>query len=154
MCCWPRHLPSLPALLVLLPPMAGASYWVSRRITRRLDRLAQAAGRLSQGDWSARVAPEGEDELARLQESFNRMAAELEKTNQALVEQRDRVAGLLRAQRELTASVSHELRTPVATSLIYLENDLERLDSLPAGSPAPGPERGPARDPPPRSYHR
>jgi signal transduction histidine kinase len=77
------------------------------------------------------VAPEGEDELARLQASFNLMAEELEKANQALVAQRDRVAGLLRAQRELTASVSHELRTPVTTALAYLENDLDHLDTLP-----------------------
>ncbi len=59
------------------------------------------------------------------------MAAELEKANQALVEQRDRVSGLLKVQRELTASVSHELRTPVATALVYLENDLDRLETLP-----------------------
>jgi signal transduction histidine kinase len=121
----------LPALLVLLPPMAGASYWVSRRMTRRLDRLAAAATRLSQGDWSSRVEPAGKDEIARLQASFNRMAGELEKANRAMAEQRDRVSAALKAQRELTTSVSHELRTPVATALAYLENDLDRLETLP-----------------------
>jgi signal transduction histidine kinase len=121
----------LPALLVLLPPMAVASYWVSRRITRRLARLETAAARLSQGDWSSRVEPVGKDEIARLQASFNRMAEELEKANRAMAEQRDRVSAALKAQRELTTSVSHELRTPVATALAYLENDLDRLETLP-----------------------
>lgn len=121
-----------PTLIVVLPPVAAVSYWVSRRLARRLERLEAAAARLSQGDWSARVAPEGQDEIGRLQASFNRMASELEKTNHDLVAQRDRVAGLLRVQRELTASVSHELRTPVATALAYLENDLDRLEALPA----------------------
>ena len=121
----------VPVLVVLLPPTALASYVVSRRLTRRLGRLESAAARLSQGEWHARVAPEGRDEIGRLQDSFNRMAAELEKANQALVEQRDRVSGLLKVQRELTASVSHELRTPVATALVYLENDLDRLETLP-----------------------
>lgn len=121
-----------PTLIVVLPPVAAVSYWVSRRLARRLERLEAAAARLSQGDWSARVAPEGQDEIGRLQASFNHMAAELEKANHDLVAQRDRVAGLLRVQRELTASVSHELRTPVATALAYLENDLDRLEALPA----------------------
>ncbi len=120
----------LPVLVVLLPPTALASYWVSRRITRRLYRLEAAAARLSRGDWDARVASEGHDEIGRLGDSFNQMAEELKKANQAVVEQRDRVSGLLKVQRELTASVSHELRTPVATALAYLENDLSRLGSL------------------------
>jgi signal transduction histidine kinase len=119
----------LPVLLVLLPPMAGASYWVSRRIARRLERLEAAAARLSRGDWSSRVQPEGADEIARLQTSFNYMAEELEKTNRTILEQRDQLSRALRAQRELTSSVSHELRTPVATALAYLEHDLDRLGS-------------------------
>jgi signal transduction histidine kinase len=115
----------------LPPPLALAAYFLARRITRRFDRLEQAAARLSQGDLSARVLPDGEDEIARLQDSFNHMAAELEKASRDLRTQRDRVAALLAAQRELTAAVSHELRTPVATALATLDNDLGRLENLP-----------------------
>jgi signal transduction histidine kinase len=45
-----------------------------------------------------------------------------------LQEERDRVATLLQARRELIASVSHELRTPVATLRTYLETTLMHWD--------------------------
>ena len=52
------------------------------------------------------------------------MASNLEHSMQELQEERDRVATLLQARRELIASVSHELRTPVATLRSYLESTL------------------------------
>jgi signal transduction histidine kinase len=54
------------------------------------------------------------------------MAADLERSLHELEAERDRVAGLLAARRQLVASVSHELRTPVATLRGYLEAALGR----------------------------
>src|SRR5712692_2496040 len=48
----------------------------------------------------------GEDEVAQLQADFNAMATNLERTMHELQEERDRVAGLLQARRELIANVS------------------------------------------------
>ncbi len=56
------------------------------------------------------------------------MAADLEQAIADLEQERDRVAGLLRVQHELTAAVSHELRTPVATIQGYLQPALERTE--------------------------
>lgn len=122
----------IPVLVVLLPVMAITSYIASRKLARRLEGLAQAAQRLSAGDLAARSSVEGEDEIAQLQYDFNRMAQELEKTSTSLVAERDRVTGLLKNQRELTASASHELRTPLAILSGYLEHSQERPD-LPEG---------------------
>jgi signal transduction histidine kinase len=120
------------ALAVILPPSAIFSYFVSRRTTRRLQRLATTARAMRKGDRGARVVVEGEDEVARLQSDFNAMADELERTMQDLEAQRDMVAGLLQSRRELVVGVSHELRTPVATARAMLESSLKLKDLRPA----------------------
>jgi signal transduction histidine kinase len=70
----------------------------------------------------------GEDEIAHLQADFNAMADDLEQTLHELHTERDRVAQLMQAQRQLIASVSHELRTPVATIRSYLDAALQPFD--------------------------
>lgn len=117
-------------LVGALPIALLLAYLLVRRIVRRVEQLAAATDALRQGDYTARVAVTGEDEIARLQTNFNAMAADLDATLHALQIERDRVAGLLNAQRELVASVSHELRTPIATQRAYL--NAIRRQALPA----------------------
>ncbi len=124
------------ALALVLPPSALFSFWVARRTTRRLERLAAATSALRAGHYATRVKVEGEDEVARLQADFNAMAEKLEQTLGDLQQQHDTVARLLQLRRELVASVSHELRTPVATLRAALEST---LDNWPAGQPAAPP---------------
>jgi signal transduction histidine kinase len=116
------------AVVVVLPPSALISYLVSRPLTRRLLALAQATRALRSGDLKARVAVKGQDEMAQLQDDFNNMAADLEQKTTDLQLERDKVAALLKSQRELTAAVSHELRTPIATLGSYLDSDLDHWD--------------------------
>ena len=72
------------------------AYLLSRRLVARLEQLGRAAEALRAGNLAARVTVSGNDEVAQLQESFNRMATELEA-------ERDRVVGLLAARRQLVA---------------------------------------------------
>jgi signal transduction histidine kinase len=113
------------AVLALLPPSALVSYFLARRTTQRLERLAETTGAMRAGDYSARVEVMGEDEVAQLQADFNAMAKELEQTVQALATERDTVSRLLASRRELLANVSHELRTPVTTVRATLESLLD-----------------------------
>lgn len=53
------------------------AYPTSRVVTKPVLDLAQAAGRLAQGDFEARAAVHGRDELADLANSFNNMAPQL-----------------------------------------------------------------------------
>ena len=119
------------ALLLVLPPSALLSYFIARGTTRRLEDLARAAAALRAGDYAARTAVEGEDEVAQLQADFNAMASELERTLRELQAERDRVAALLTARRALVAGVSHELRTPVATVRAGLESSLDHWGETP-----------------------
>lgn len=78
--------------------------WASRPVTD----LAAVAGRLREGDLTARVAPGGPAEVDALGRSVNRLA--------------DRVVDLLRLEREQVADLSHRLRTPVTA--LRLDVDL------------------------------
>ncbi|HLZ20887.1 MAG TPA: ATP-binding protein [Ktedonobacterales bacterium] len=118
-------------LLVVLPPSALFSYLFAHRTTRRLETLADATSALRAGDYGVRVPVEGENEVAQLQANFNAMAADLEQAVRELKAERDNVATLLNARRELIASVSHELRTPVATLRGYLESTRTHWDEAP-----------------------
>ncbi len=93
------------------------AYPVSRRLTRRLERLQSSVEALGEGNLSARVPIEGCDEVGQLASSFNRAAAQIE----ALVD----------AEKRLLANASHELRSPlarlrVAVGLLEGEESLKR----------------------------
>jgi signal transduction histidine kinase len=109
-------------ILIVLPPSALFSALFTRQMTRRLQALTAGTSALRSGDYTVRIPVEGEDEVARLQTDFNAMADALEQAMRDLRAERDNVATLLRARRELFAGVSHELRTPVATLRGYLES--------------------------------
>jgi signal transduction histidine kinase len=95
-------------MLVLLVAAIGvAAYPIARQLTRRLERLQRGVESLGAGDLSARVAVEGRDEVARLAESFNRAAGQIEQ--------------LVRAHQVLLANASHELRTPLARIRLAVE---------------------------------
>lgn len=119
---------SVIALLVIIPLSALFSHLVIRGTTQRVKTLASATGALRAGDYSIRIPVAGEDEVAQLQADFNAMANDLESSVRELQQERDRVAALLEARRELVANVSHELRTPVATLSSYLETTLSHWD--------------------------
>jgi signal transduction histidine kinase len=84
---------------------------LARTIVRPVDALADAAGRLGEGDLSVRINPEGPPEVKQVALAFNRLG--------------DRVGELLEAERELVADLSHRLRTP----LTVLRLDAEGLDN-------------------------
>ena len=58
--------------------------WLVTDLTRPLRAIAAAVDRVSSGDLSTRIEVAGEDELARLAESHNRLAADLERRNREL----------------------------------------------------------------------
>ncbi len=88
-----------PLLVILL--IGGFVTWrLLQRTAAPIGDVMDAAGRAAAGDYSARVAPQGADEVRRLADSFNEMATRLQLNE----EQR----------RGLLADVAHELRTPLS----------------------------------------
>ena len=88
---------------------------------RPLEELVDAAGRLAEGDRSARVKVGGLSETATLGAAFNEMADELERE----ASQRDQ---LDRMKDEFVLTASHELRSPLTSvqgfaELLMLERE-------------------------------
>lgn len=90
-----------------------------RQLTGPLKRLSIAAGKIAEGKLTSRVEVKSQDELGHLAESFNEMAASLERGEQA--------------KRQMIADVSHELRTPISVVRTGLE---AMRDGLLEASPA------------------
>jgi len=81
---------------------------VARQVVRPVRQAAATAERLAAGRLRDRMTVRGEDDLASLATSFNRMADTVERQISQLRE-------LSRVQRRFVADVSHELRTPITT---------------------------------------
>lgn len=77
------------------------AFLLAADLTRPLRAIAGAVDRVSRGDLSTRIEVAGEDELARLAESHNRLAADLERRNHEL-------RAILRATEAATPSLGVE----------------------------------------------
>lgn len=98
-----------PGWLIALVGMAVALgvYPIVRQLTRRLEVLQRSVQRWGEGDLSARVPQNGEDEVADLATRFNESAA--------------RIETLMRSHKSLLANASHELRSPLTRIRMALE---------------------------------
>jgi two-component system sensor histidine kinase BaeS len=117
------------ALLVaagLIAGLTGALLLFSGLISsmrRPLEELVDAAGRLAEGDRSARVAVGGLSETATLGAAFNEMAEELEM-------EESRRDELDRLKDEFVLTASHELRSPLTSVQGFAELLMLDRDSL------------------------
>jgi signal transduction histidine kinase len=112
-------------------------WWLARSIARPVAAIGDAARRVADGDFAARVEPRwsgGADEVGTLARDFDRMAA--------------RIEALVAHERSVLQDVSHELRSPLARLQLLLdlarrsspneaamhfaraEREIERLDQL------------------------
>ncbi len=93
------------------------SFWISARITKPIEELAEGAREVASGRWDTRIDIRGSDEVGQLAAAFNRMTQTLAAQKERLV-QTERVA----AWRELARRLAHELRNPLFPMQITVEN--------------------------------
>jgi signal transduction histidine kinase/CheY-like chemotaxis protein len=100
--------------LVVIALGLVAAYFVARRFTRPVRQLAQAAARITKGDYQMAVPVNSADEFGILSANFNEMTGAI-RTRRA---ERDRAEEALRqADRrkdEFLAMLGHELRNPLS----------------------------------------
>jgi len=94
--------------------VALVTYPITRKLTRRLERLQDGVQQWGEGDLSTRVNESGQDEVAFLARRFNQAAQRV----QTLVQSHE---ALLASQKSLLANASHELRSPLTRIRMGLE---------------------------------
>lgn len=94
--------------LITMLIIASISWFVTRRIVRPVQEVAQVAEEIAAGDLNRKLTEEGEDVIAQLARSFNRMT-------EALRTQIDKLSKVSTMQQRFVSDVSHELRTPLTT---------------------------------------
>jgi signal transduction histidine kinase len=106
----------LAALLCILAG-AGIGYSMAERIADPVNRLTRATRRLARGDLDVRVAATSSDELRRLVQDFNSMAADLQRQRGEL-ERTHR----LEAWAEMARQVAHEIKNPLTPIQLNAEH--------------------------------
>lgn len=100
---------------ILIFAIAGVSLFVTSWLVKPVRVAAEVSERLANGELDQRLPEKGEDVLAILARSYNRMAESLQK-------QITKLASVSKMQQRFVSDVSHELRTPLTT--IKLAGDL------------------------------
>lgn len=86
-------------------------YAFTAKLTNPLRQMSNATKSYAQGDFSKRITVRGNDELAELCQSFNKMATAL--------------SVLESSRRSFVANVSHELKTPMTTIGGFIDGMLD-----------------------------
>lgn len=93
---------------ILLVLIGAIAWYVTRTVVKPVSEAAAVSEKLAAGELEERMAVTGEDEMARLATSFNKMATSLQDQITAL-------GTLSEMQQRFVSDVSHELRTPLTT---------------------------------------
>jgi len=121
-----RRVLSAAVLFVLLGTAIG--YWMAERVADPVNRLTRATRRIARGDLDARIAATSSDELRRLVEDFNHMAADLQRQRLEL-ERTQR----LEAWADMARQVAHDIKNPLTP--IQLSAEHARRVNLDRGRP-------------------
>lgn len=95
------------AVIVAALASVALAMFLAGMLARPLEEVGRAARRVAAGDYAARVPRSGPEELVSLADSFNQMAASLERQEQM--------------RRDFIGNAAHELRTPLTNLQGYLE---------------------------------
>ena len=101
--------------LALIFIIGGVSYVVTSWLVRPVKIAAEVSEEIADGALDVRLLEKGEDVIAVLARSFNKMADSLQ-------QQITKLASVSKMQQRFVSDVSHELRTPLTT--IKLAGDL------------------------------
>lgn len=94
---------SIPLILIT----TTIAFLLARSVTKRIQKMSNAARQVAAGNLEADISVKGHDEISELSNSLHHMTKELSKVNVL--------------QRELVANISHDMRTPLTMIRGYAE---------------------------------
>ncbi|MEY2675617.1 MAG: hypothetical protein RL645_972 [Actinomycetota bacterium] len=110
--------------MVTILIIASISWLVTRRIVRPVQEIARVAEDIADGELDLVLSEKGQDAIAQLANSFNRMTTTLRSQIESL-------SKMSKMQQRFVSDVSHELRTPMTTIKLagdFLFSQREHLD--------------------------
>jgi signal transduction histidine kinase len=105
------------AALAFILVGAAIGYSMAERIADPVNRLTRATQRIARGELDARIVATSSDELRRLVEAFNRMAADLQRQRVEL-ERTNR----LTAWADMARQVAHDIKNPLTPIQLNAEH--------------------------------
>jgi len=105
------------AAMLFIALGAAIGYFVAERIADPVNRLTRASRRIARGDLDARIHIATADELRRLVEAFNQMAADL-KRQRGELERTNRLA----AWADMARQVAHDIKNPLTPIQLSAEH--------------------------------
>lgn len=117
--------------IVLLIPFAivfsGLIGWLlAGAAVRPIEKFAEASTQISASDMSTRLPTKGNDEIAKLGQSFNAMIDRLQLSFEERQRLFEELQNTLEQQKQFVGDASHELRTPLARLRITTSSALEQ----------------------------
>lgn len=96
--------------------MTLLGYLIARSITRPVEELAMATGRIAAGDFQHRAIVRHHDEIGMLAQAFNRMLAQIQDYERKLIEsEKMGTAG------QMAAGLAHEIRNPLTSIKMFIQ---------------------------------
>jgi nitrogen fixation/metabolism regulation signal transduction histidine kinase len=117
---------SITTVVVLLA--LGMGYYLARRVTKRIARLATATERVAKGESGFAIPLRGNDEITELSASFNRMIEDI-------AEARDRIVYLEKVSgwQDFARRLAHEIKNPLTPIRLAIQELRRRA---PDGDPS------------------
>ena len=107
-------------IIVILIAESAAMYFISRYMTKPLEKLNHVSEEIAQGDYATRVNVKSHDEIGLLAQKFNIMA-------QAVSEHVDELNDMVHRREQFVADFTHEIKTPM-TSIIGYADTMRSLE--------------------------